>query len=81
MLRDADVRPMSTVRSASGTTAGAPADGSGSVTPWAAYQSGSIHTSATQSTVPSGAAGGGTGWALAPSGGGRGRGSWPVVKS
>ena len=85
MLRDAEVRPTSTLRSASGTTAGAPADGSGSVTAWAAYQSGSTHTSATQPDRPVGRGGRrhrlGRRTGARTSGGASGRGSWPVVKS
>src|SRR4051812_27835930 len=48
MLRLVDVRPMSKVRSVSGTTAGGPTLGSGSPTPWEVYQSGSTQISATQ---------------------------------
>src|SRR4051812_13656763 len=48
MLRLVDVRPMSKVRSVSGTTAGAPTLGSGSPTPCEVYQSGSTQISATQ---------------------------------
>src|SRR4051812_39497722 len=67
MLRLTDVRPTSRVRSVSGTTAGAPTLGSGSGTPWEAYQSGSTQISATQLTA---SGPGATGAAAAPEEGG-----------
>src|SRR4051794_40240722 len=61
MFRLVDVRPMSRVRSVSGTTAGAPTLGSGSVTSWEEYQSGSTQTSATHVAASAAAAAGDAG--------------------
>src|SRR5690349_8501613 len=55
MLRDADGRPTSTLRSRSGTSPGSPADGIGSSAFCTAYQSGSTQISATHDSWPSGA--------------------------
>ena len=80
--RDREARPISTDVCRSGTTSGRPGEGSGSVLCWSAYQSGSIHTSATHASASGGAVFASGGAAGAGAGAGAtGRGSEPVVKS
>ena len=88
MLRDADGRPTSTLRSRSGTSPGSPADGMGSSAFCTAYQSGSIQISATHESSPSGAGVGKAAGAstagvgvLTGAGAAIGAGAVPVVKS
>ena len=83
MPRDREARPISTDVCRSGTTSGRPGEGSGSVLCWSAYQSGSIHTSATHASASGGAVFASGGWPpVAGAGAGAtGRGSEPVVKS